>query len=187
MPYSLATRLPSKDTSVVLLGGETFTAANRRDEFLRRISEQTKRLRGRCPASTMFSASVDAATRGRNDSLEQILKRGIIPIHVIDQPATTLHAWVEAYPNRRSGPDVVTVASSFATGTYSKTFSMVTPAAGTVGPNADDATLTGLTGVPIAVDFTATDSLDPQSNPPGATPPTPPTTGAMGAARARIT
>lgn len=159
MPASLITRLPGATTSVPLLGGGTLTATDRRTEYLRRISQQSKRLRGQYAPN----ANYDAAKKGRQDALEVMLKRGIIPIHVMDG-AVTLHANVQAYPSRRASADTVTVVS----GAYSKAFAMPAATASAVGPNADDATLAA-TGV---TDFTATDSID---------------AAATGAARATVT
>lgn len=140
MPNSLITRLPGQATSVPLLGGGTLTATDRRTEYLRRISQQSKRLRGRQAPNADFAATA----KGRQDALQSLVKRGIIPIHVMDG-AATLHANVQAYPALR-GAETVTVAST--NGPYSKVFANPS--------NADDATLasTGQT------DFTATSSVD---------------------------
>lgn len=155
MPASLITRLSNKSTSVVNAAGETMTATDRRTEYLRRISQQTKRLRGRYMPNSAF----DPAVKGRQDSLEVLAKRGIIPIHVMDG-AVTLHANVQCYPSRRAGPETLTATpgGAFLGGTT----------ASFVNPNAVDATL-GATGV---TDFTAVSSLD---------------AAAVGAARATIT
>jgi hypothetical protein len=158
MPASLITRLPGASTSYTLPGGGTFTATDRRTEMLRKISQVSKRLRGRYMPNTAFDPNV----KGRTDALEAIEKRGIIPIHVMDA-AVTLHANVQAYPARRAGPETVTVTD----GTYTKGF-LGGATATFVNPNADDATLAA-TGVR---DFTATSSLD---------------AAATGAARATIT
>ena len=158
MPASLITRLSNKSTSVVLAAGETFTATDRRTEYLRRISQQTKRLRGQYAPN----ANYDATKKGRQDSLEVLCKRGIIPIHVMDA-AVTLHANVQAYPSRRAGPETLTVTPGGAAGVF-----LGGATASFVNPNAGDATL-GATGV---TDFTAVSSLD---------------ANATGAARATIT
>ena len=140
MPNSLITRLPNASTSYTLPGGGTVTAVDRRTEMLRKISAQSRRLRGGIGASAAF----DVAKKGRIDSLQAVLNRGIIPIHVLPNPSTTLHAYVQAYPGARATGDTVTVVS----GAYSKAFANPS--------NADDATLAA-TGV---TDFTATDSID---------------------------
>lgn len=124
MPNSLITRLP----------------ADRRTEILRGLSARSKRLRG----ALYGNSALDIAKKGRIDSLQAMLNRGIIPIHVQPNLATTLHAYVQAYPGARATGDQVTVVS----GAYSKAFANPS--------SADDATLAA-TGV---TDFTATDSID---------------------------
>ena len=137
MPASLISRLPT----------------GRRTEVLLKLSANSKRLRGRYAPNANFTA----AQKGRQDTLQAMLNRGIIPIHVMDG-AVTLHAWVQGYPGARASADTVTVTST--NGPYSKAFAYPS--------NADDATLAA-TGV---TDFAATDSID---------------AAATGAARATIT
>lgn len=125
MPNSLITRLP----------------LDRRTEILRKISRNSQALRGYFRPNSAY----DAAKKGRLDSLQALLNRGIIPIHAQQTaPTVTLHCAVQAYPTARAGGDTVTVVS----GAYSKAFANPS--------NTDDATL----AAPGVVDFTATDSLD---------------------------
>jgi len=139
MPNSLITRLPGQATTYNLPGGGTFTATDRRTEYLRRISAQSRKLRGKYTPNAAF----DVAFKGRQDAIQALVKRGILPIHVMDG-TVTLHAWVQGYPAIRLGNETVTVVQ----GAYSKVFAL--------GSNADDAALAA-TGV---TDFTATDSAD---------------------------
>lgn len=87
MPASLITRLP----------------ANRRDEYLRRISLNSRRLRSGYGANGAF----DVNLRGRSDALKAVLRRGIIAIPTWQQ--VSMHAWIQAFPAHRNQPTGETV------------------------------------------------------------------------------
>lgn len=135
MPLSLINRLPpGTDGGRALARPEE----DRRTEYLRKFSANSKRLRGALTGSLQ-----DVNKRGRVDSLEAMTLRGIIPIHVHQtNPYVTLHGVVQCYaPNRAPSAETITA----------------TPGGAFVKGNPAVDTTFGATGVQ---DLTAVDSLD---------------------------
>lgn len=127
MPASLITRLP----------------ADRRTEILRKISANSRPIRGRFAPNTQL----DVTKRGRLDSLRAPLTRaGIIPIHVTQAPGQASGAaYVHVYADERNGGVAVTVTAPG----YSQVFGSINNALAA----------SGLT--PGTVDFAATCAADP--------------------------
>lgn len=83
------------------------TQVSKQDEFLWRISRNSRALRGGRGANGVL----DPALKGRSDSLKMLLSRyGIIPIQTHAQGAATLHTWMQCFPAHRNQPTGETVS-----------------------------------------------------------------------------
>lgn len=99
MPASLITRLP----------------ANRRDEYLRRFSLNSRRLRSGYGAN----GALDLTKKGRSDTFKAVLSRaGIILIPVWQQ--VSMHGFIQANPAHRNQPTGETITVDAGPTTFSE-------------------------------------------------------------------